>query len=100
MVEGETESKEMEMAGRLFEAAEVIYFLGFGYHETNLNRLLYAMGGSARSFRNRGPSTDRRKVMGTALGMKAAETLSARNAHIDCLDLDCLEFLRSGGELV
>ena len=101
MAEGETDSKELEVVGRLFKSAEVIYFLGFGYQKTNIDRLLHAMGATAKSFKIRTPSssTDRR-VMGTALGMGGAQMLAARSAHVDCHDLDCLDFLRLGGELV
>ncbi len=39
MAEGEDDSLEFQKARRLIENAKHLFFLGFGYHETNLRRL-------------------------------------------------------------
>ncbi len=39
MSEGEDDSLEFKKARLLIENAKHLYFLGFGYHETNLRRL-------------------------------------------------------------
>lgn len=86
----EDESAEYSVAHKWLREAEAIYFLGFGYHPTNVERLNLA-GLASRSVWKR--------CKGTAYEMEAAErarALIALKLDQEVLHpVDCLTFLRS-----
>jgi hypothetical protein len=68
--------------------ASIVCFLGFGYHTTNLKRLLRT---------NWHTQPTRPQTIGTALGMTDSEQSLVRKGMKDCIglhDLECLPFLR------
>lgn len=92
--EATDDTDEFVQAQGILADSERIYFLGFGYDQTNLRRL----GLKRLSFR---PA---RLVRGTGLGMTDQEALDAANqsggfVHIPDRELDALGFLRSFADL-
>jgi hypothetical protein len=71
-------------AWELIDAAEQICFLGFGFHETNLERLKIDN------------TNERWKIYGTAKGLPAADTRRIKGAlrGIELTDFDCLQILQ------
>jgi hypothetical protein len=87
------ESPAYQSARHVLERADRVLFLGFGFHRTNVRRLL------ASGWIERGA----REICGTAFKHSAAEisqfhTLLKGRAHLH--DLNCLEFLRAFPHLV
>ena len=72
MAEGEDDSVEFGKARMLIENAKHLYFLGFGYHETNLRRL--GLLPDADSVRVR--SGEREGIRGTCYEMPHAQRQS------------------------
>lgn len=66
IVHTDERSKEFAVARYFIDEADVIFFLGFGFHPTNVERLLDSQ-----------PTKDRKVVRGTAFRMGAAESASA-----------------------
>jgi hypothetical protein len=84
-------SKEYEQARAWLHEAEAIYFLGFGYHPTNVRRLA-----PLKQIRGR-PGV---RYGGTAFGLQSSEIVSAQSllgfggAQNYLFDVDSLLFLR------
>jgi hypothetical protein len=76
-------------AWQLIDNAERLCFLGFGYHETNLDRLKID---NAR---------DRWKIYGTAMGLPRSDCQRVKNKlrSIELTDFDCLQMLQHFGIL-
>lgn len=82
--------KEFKRAKELISDAERVYFLGFGYGETNIERLGIKDWPGGKQGR------------GTAKGLKTRERQRASRLMGDKVyldDMDCLEFLRDAAEL-
>jgi hypothetical protein len=97
--EGQDTSPEFQRAFELMTGAERIYFLGFGYHPTNLHRLRFTELPKNGSYTG---AHTKARIKGTALGMENAETLPVQvEWKIEVLDnsSDSLLFLRKYADL-
>jgi hypothetical protein len=97
MAEGTDESDEFRRAGELFQWAERVYFVGFGFHDVNLGRLIKACGPDLIRHRSERP----RVLKASAYRMRTAECARPVGIGVRCAlpDLDALEFLREEAEL-
>lgn len=103
ITENRSNFEEFQSAFKLLSEAERIYFLGFGYHPTNIERLgIQNLARKNQALHYANTKLVHAPMMGTAFGMEEAEILSVQNRwEIGMPDntSDSLLFLRKYADL-
>jgi hypothetical protein len=98
--EGVAEDPNFNRASEILSNSHIICFLGFGYHDLNMERLRFNTSGLIQAYRNK-------LIIGSSFGLTGAEIgpiaryeVSLRPDSHDYRQLDVLSYLRETGVLI